>query len=104
MLERVLAICGYDTVTTGDGLEALAYLRLGGRASVIVLDVAMPRMDGIAFRRALSADTRWASIPAIVYTAMPMKHVPDVVGVFRKGADDPQRLLDLVAYAVRTGD
>ena len=97
VLERVLSICGYDVVTTRDGLDALAFLRGGGRPAVIILDVAMPRMDGIAFRRALSADSRFADIPVIVYTAMPMRHVPNVTAVFRKGSDDPQRLLDLLA-------
>src|SRR5262245_7245981 len=89
VLERVLAICGYDVVTACDGLDGLAYLRAGGGASVIILDIAMPQMDGIAFRRALSADSRWSDIPVIVYTAMWMKQVPDVAAVFRKGSDDP---------------
>ena len=101
VLERVLAICGYDVVTARDGLDGLAYLRGGGRPSVVVLDVAMPNMDGVAFRRALSADARWADIPIIVYTAVPARHVPDVVGVFRKGTDDPDRLLELIGVAAR---
>ena len=101
VLERVLAISGYDVVTARDGLDGLAYLRDGGRAAVIVLDIAMPRMDGVAFRRALSDEPQWANIPVIVYTALPRRHVPDTIGVFRKGTDDPQRLLDLLARATR---
>jgi len=101
VLERVLLITGFDVATARDGLDALAYFRSGGRASAIVLDVAMPRMDGIAFRRALSADPRWADIPVIVYTANPHRKVPDVSGVFRKGTDDPARLLDMLASVTK---
>jgi CheY-like chemotaxis protein len=102
VLERVLSISGYDVVTARDGLDGLDYLRAGGRARVILLDIAMPRMDGNAFRRALSAQPEWANIPVIVYTALPQKHaIPDAVGVFRKGTDDPQHLLDMLARAAR---
>src|SRR5262249_48544762 len=97
VLERVLEISGYEVVTAHDGLDGLAYLRGGGRAAAIVLDVAMPNMDGLTFRRALSADPRFADIPVIVYTASTMRTVPDVAGVFRKGTDDPGRLLTMLS-------
>jgi CheY-like chemotaxis protein len=101
VLQRVLDISGYDAVTVPDGLEALAYLRGGGRATAIVLDIDMPRMDGFALRRALSADQRFASIPTIAYTANWDCRMPNVVGVYRKGADDPNRLLEMLAVACK---
>ena len=101
VLQRVLQINGYDVVPARDGFDALGYLRSGGRAAAIVLDIAMPHMDGIAFRRVLSAEPRFARIPIIVYTANPHRQVPDVFGVYRKGADDPTRLLDMLADAAR---
>ena len=97
VLERVLLISRYDVATARDGLEALAYLRGGGRPAAIILDLAMPNMDGVALRRALSADPRFADIPIIVYTANPRWHVPEVSGVFRKGTDDPDHLLAMLA-------
>jgi CheY-like chemotaxis protein len=103
VLERVLLISGFDVRRATDGLDALAYFRSGGRASAIVLDIAMPRMDGIQLRRALSADPRWADIPVIVYTANTHLRVPDVIGVFRKGTDDPNRLLEMLAVACTGG-
>jgi CheY-like chemotaxis protein len=101
VLERVLRISGYDVVAARDGMDGLAYLRRGGRVSVVVLDIEMPRMDGVGFRRALSADPRLAGIPVIVYTAAPHREVPDVFAVFRKGSDDPDRLLEFVARATQ---
>ncbi len=104
VLERVLLISGYDVVTARDGVDALAYLRSGGRASAIVLDIAMPRMDGVTLRRMLSSDRRFADIPIIVYTANPHRHVPDVSAVFRKGTDDPDRLLAMLASVTRPAE
>jgi two-component system response regulator MprA len=103
VLERVLHMSGYDTVAVADGLDALAYLRGGGRVSAIVLDLAMPRMDGYAFRRALTADARFAAIPIIVYTAYWNRSTPNVAGVYRKGADDPEHLLEMLAGACTRG-
>ena len=99
VLERVLLISGFDVVSACDGLEAMAYLRDGGTAAAIVLDVAMPRMDGITLRRALKADPRSLDIPVVVYTANPQWPVPDVYAVFRKGSDDPGRLVRLLSQA-----
>jgi two-component system response regulator MprA len=101
ILERVLLISGYDVVATRDGVEALGYLRGGGQPAAIILDVAMPRMDGVAFRRALTADDRFDDIPIVVYTANPHRVVPNVFGTFRKGTDDPGRLLEMIASATR---
>jgi CheY-like chemotaxis protein len=99
VVQRVLQMSGYDAVAVADGLDALAYLRGGGRASAIVTDVSMPRMDGYALRRALSADPRFASIPVIAYTADWDRPMPNFAGVYRKGTDDPQRLLEMLADA-----
>lgn len=97
VLERVLAIRGYAVLTARDGIDALALLESGAMPAAIILDIAMPNMDGITFSRTLRADPRWANLPVIVYTALPTKRVPDAAAIFRKGTDDPQRLLDLLA-------
>ena len=99
VLQRVLQMSGYDAVTVTDGLDALAYLRGGGGATAIVLDIEMPRLDGFALRRALSADPRFASIPIIAYTANWNCRMQNVLGVYRKGRDDPNRLLEMLAVA-----
>jgi CheY-like chemotaxis protein len=55
-----------------DGVEALDLLRHAGLATrrrlVIILDLRMPRMNGLEFLRALRTDTQLASIPVIVLT------------------------------------
>jgi CheY-like chemotaxis protein len=97
ILERILHMRGYETVGAGDGLDALSYLRRGGEASVIVLDMRMPNMDGSTFQHALKADRRWADIPIIIFSAFPPDDQGHAVGIVRKGSADPDVLLDLIA-------
>jgi CheY-like chemotaxis protein len=55
----------------GDGVEALAKLRSGeipkGRR-IVLLDLNMPRMNGIEFLRELRKDPELASTPVVVLT------------------------------------
>lgn len=57
---------GLDAVVATDGREALDELRGGLRPCLIVLDIALPIMDGFAFRRAQLADPEIADIPVAV--------------------------------------
>jgi CheY-like chemotaxis protein len=101
LLAQILCIRGYEAIGATDGLDALAWLRSGGRPSVIVLDMRMPNMDGSAFQRAVKADPRWASIPIIVYSAFPPDPPGDVIAVLRKATTSPDTLLDLIGTAAR---
>jgi len=103
VLARVLHLRGYATATADDGLDALTYLQSGGTASLVILDLRMPNMDGWTFQRALKADPRWADIPVIIYSGFPPDDPGDAVGVLRKGSASPDALLDLVARASLTG-
>jgi two-component system, OmpR family, response regulator MprA len=82
-VDRALRVAGYDTELAGDGLEALD--ALADRApDALVLDVLMPRLDGLEVCRRLRAagdDT-----PVLVLTARDA--VPDRVRGLDAGADD----------------
>jgi CheY-like chemotaxis protein len=65
----MLANRGYDTRTAADGRRALDEVARQ-RPDLILLDIAMPVMDGRTFLRHLRADERWRDIPVIVMTAM----------------------------------
>lgn len=62
---------GYEVEIATDGREALARLEGGAAPSLILLDLMMPRMDGLAFRERQLADHRLAGIPVIVMSAHP---------------------------------
>ena len=67
-LEWALRLEGIDVATAGDGVQALAYLRLGRLPRVILLDLQMPRMDGWSFRRVQRAHAALADIPVVLLT------------------------------------
>lgn len=54
-----------------DGEEALAHLRSPGRVKpcLILLDLNMPRMDGIEFLRVAKRDATMKHIPVVVLTS-----------------------------------
>jgi DNA-binding response OmpR family regulator len=71
MLAALLAQIGFHSVAAEDGLEGLHLLRtLLHRAPrvpcLVLLDLAMPRLGGQAFRRAQLRDPVVASVPVAV--------------------------------------
>ena len=83
MLERTLTAEGYDVAAVGDGGAALA--RVERRLpDVIVLDVAMPGLDGLAVTRRLRA--RGLAVPILLLTARDA--VEERVAGLDAGADD----------------
>jgi two-component system response regulator MprA len=82
-LRRSLAFNGYEVDVAGDGEEALR--RLGAqRPDAVVLDVLMPRLDGLATCRALRA--AGDDVPVLMLTAR--DEVSDRVAGLDAGADD----------------
>jgi two-component system response regulator MprA len=82
-LRRSLEFNGYAVALAGDGAEALA--GIGGlRPDVVVMDVMMPRLDGIEATRALRAAGN--DVPILVLTARDT--VGDRVDGLDAGADD----------------
>ena len=57
-------------VLKGNGEEALEYLRQEGteHPCIIILDLNMPKMNGLEFLRAAKADERLRRIPVVVLT------------------------------------
>src|SRR5689334_24792143 len=86
VLGRILELRGYHVAFASDGLEALAYLRGGLAPVAIILDLALPNLDGRALRTALLATPAFARIPIVVYSAVSGgEQLPGVIGHVRKG-------------------
>ncbi len=70
ILAQLLEHHGWEPHVASDGIEGLEALQRC-RPSLIVLDLGLPRMDGVAFRQAQwrLADARLASIPVVVVSA-----------------------------------
>jgi CheY-like chemotaxis protein len=60
----------HEMVEAEDGQAALAALSSSPRPfDVILLDLLMPGMDGVAFMRSVRKDLRYQAIPIIVTTS-----------------------------------
>jgi two-component system response regulator MprA len=83
MLERTLAAEGYAVTAAADGGAALVEVERS-TPDVVVLDVAMPGLDGLAVCRRLRR--RGLAVPILLLTARDA--VPDRVAGLDAGADD----------------
>lgn len=64
----MLSYLGYTVREAGSGEDGLRDA-METPPDLVLLDVAMPRMDGFAVCRALRADQRTTSVPILLYTA-----------------------------------
>jgi len=97
-LRRALALQGYDVELAADGEEALFKIRTNPNATdLLVVDVLMPRLDGLELTRRLRSDG--SELPILMLTAR--DQVADRVEGLEAGADDylvkPFALEELVA-------
>jgi two-component system, OmpR family, response regulator MprA len=83
MLDRTLSAEGYAVETAADGGEALAAVERS-TPDLVVLDVGMPGVDGLAVSRRLRA--KGLAVPVLLLTAR--DSVPDRVAGLDAGADD----------------
>ena len=67
-LATLLGHEGYKILQAADGLEGLARLR-EEKVDLILLDMIMPGVDGLAMLQAVRKDPRFAQIPVLLVTA-----------------------------------
>lgn len=84
-VEVNLQLHGYRVVVAHDGEQALALVE-EHKPDLAVVDVRMPRVDGLELTRRLRADPMTAALPIILLTAKGLS-VDKVVGL-TAGADD----------------
>ncbi|WP_457443836.1 response regulator [Roseateles sp. P5_E4] len=81
-------------VVARDGVEALDFLFARGahahRAeaalpTLIILDLKLPRLDGLGVLKAMRADSRTALLPAVILTSS--KEEQDIVSGYKLGAN-----------------
>jgi adenylate cyclase len=85
ILETRLRSRGYETHAAGDGEEALAVAR-ATLPDLILLDIMMPKLDGIEVCRRLKADAAFPFTPIIMVSAK--ADSKDIVAGLDAGGDD----------------
>jgi len=68
VLVQTLQLEGYEVATASDGVEALESLQ-GQLPDVVILDVMMPKLDGLDVLKRMRADERTHTVPVILLTA-----------------------------------
>ncbi|MFN0167820.1 MAG: response regulator [Bryobacteraceae bacterium] len=72
LLGESLSFMGYETRFASDGLEALELLE-EETPDLILMDLAMPRLDGFGTIRRIRGDSRFVKLPVIAVTAHAMQ-------------------------------
>lgn len=100
-----LGLGGFDVIEGVDGIDGIAKA-IESRPDVIVMDVMMPRLDGVGAVKELRADGRVSHIPIIMLTAK--TQVSDKIEGLEAGADDyltkpfdPQELVARLNSTIR---
>ena len=98
ILSSHLRACGFDTLEAGDGCAGFEVAKQA-LPDLIIMDVGLPKMDGIATTRALKADARTVNIPVIMLTAR--SDTEDVLRGLEAGAQEylykPFDITELIA-------
>src|SRR5438309_9928281 len=85
ILQMRLEAQGYAVATAGDGIEALE--KIGALLpDLVLLDVMMPKLDGIETVKRLKADPSLPFIPVVLVTAK--ADAKDVIEGLEAGGDD----------------
>lgn len=69
IVARLLRTEGYRVLTAANGVEGLTVLE-SESPDLILLDLLMPEMDGLAFLEAVKANSEWAKLKVVILTAL----------------------------------
>ena len=76
---RLLPRAGYAVVVATNGVDALAALK-EHTPDLILLDLAMPQMDGLTFLKHLREDPRFKELPVFLITALASRETVKIAG------------------------
>jgi CheY-like chemotaxis protein len=75
---------GYQAAVAADGQQAIDYLtRCEELPCLVLLDLLMPRVDGVAVLRWMRSQPRLANVPVAVISARPESRGTQVANAFR---------------------
>ena len=103
LLQLRLEANGYEVSTASNGIAAFAEAK-ERMPDLIVLDAAMPVMDGYQFVREVRWKTEFKDIPILILTARThTKYLFETIGIanFLSKPLDPKKLLGMVSECIK---
>ena len=107
--ESLFSGAGFEVLLSEDGEAGLAAVHRH-RPDVVLLDLSMPRLNGLQWLEKVRKDARFAKLPVVVFTAgqiawqvNAIKNT-DVNHVLSKKTADPQAVVRAVQTALITGN
>ena len=65
---RQAGFSGHDIVEAEDGVDALERAEASSPIALVIVDINMPRMNGLEFLAAFREDRRYKGVPAVILT------------------------------------
>ncbi|HEY4075521.1 MAG TPA: chemotaxis protein CheW [Rhizomicrobium sp.] len=69
LVAPLLTSANWKVTTASDGVEALKLREDGQQFDVIISDIEMPNLDGLALASAIRSDKRWSEVPLIALSS-----------------------------------
>jgi CheY-like chemotaxis protein len=105
-MQALLEAEGYEVACAADGQEALDYLNRVGLPALILLDLAMPVLNGYQFRERQLRNPQWAAVPVILISGdRDLARIAGALGVeayFRKPVEMGEMLDAVRVLAANT--
>jgi len=102
MYRTALALAGFEVIEADDGLSALHVLEQR-KADIVVLDLMLPRLDGLTVQQEIAAQAQTRDIPIVIVTGstLPLDDV-NVPCILRKPVT-PDDLIVAVRRCLASG-
>jgi two-component system chemotaxis response regulator CheY len=102
MYRTALALAGFEVIEAEDGLSALHVLEQR-KADIVVLDLMLPRLDGLTVQQEIAAQAQTRDIPIVIVTGskLPLDDV-NVPCILRKPVT-PDDLIIAVRRCLASG-
>mgnify|MGYP001187613529 CR=1 FL=1 len=97
-----LTVCGYDVVTAIDGEDGLKIVR-EQKPDIVLVDIMMPRMDGVELIREIRKDETLRKTPIVVISNVEDRDIVKKTGDFdvqfylTKSIVEPKKMVGIVA-------
>lgn len=110
MYQKAFTLAGYEVEVAGDGREGLEKATRGGPA-LILLDIMMPKMNGMEVLKELRANAETQSIPVVMLTNITSGSLEAAKHALTKGAleyivksdYEPQEVVQMVRKILESG-